>query len=80
MKVETNEGILERPVVLGASDDFWTEVITGVTAGEMVVMKVSAAADDPYGTFRQFRRGGPPGRGGAPPSRGGGPPPQGRPR
>jgi len=80
VKVETNEGILERPVVLGASDDFWTEVITGVTAGEMVVMKVSAAADDPYGTFRQFRRGGPPGRGGAPPSRGGGPPPQGRPR
>jgi len=80
VKVETSEGILERPVVLGASDDFWTEVITGVTAGQKVVMKVSAAADDPYGTFRQFRRGGPPGRGGAPPGGGGGPPHQGRPR
>jgi multidrug efflux pump subunit AcrA (membrane-fusion protein) len=80
VKVETNDGILERPVVLGASDDFWTEVIVGVTAGEMVVMKVSAAADDPYATFRQFRRGGPPGRGGAPSGRAGDPPPQGRPR
>ncbi|MEC9309422.1 MAG: HlyD family efflux transporter periplasmic adaptor subunit [Chloroflexota bacterium] len=79
VNVETSDGILERPVVLGASDDFWTEVIAGVTAGEMVVMKVSAAADDPYGTFRQFRRGGPPGRGGGP-SGGGGPPHQGRPR
>ena len=69
VKMETAEGIVERPVVLGTSDDFWTEVIAGVVAGDRVVMKVSAAVDDPYGTFRQFRRGGPPGRGG------GGPPP-----
>ena len=69
VKVETADGIIERPVVLGTSDDFWTEVIAGVVAGDRVVMKVSAAVDDPYGTFRQFRRGGPPGRGG------GGPPP-----
>ena len=69
VKMETADGIVERPVVLGTSDDFWTEVIAGVVAGDRVVMKVSAAADDPYGTFRQFRRGGPPGRGGGgPPS------------
>ena len=69
VKMETADGIVERPVVLGTSDDFWTEVIAGVVAGDRVVMKVSAAADDPYGTFRQFRRGGPQGRGGGgPPS------------
>jgi len=70
LKMETAEGIVDRPVVLGASDDFWTEVIAGAVAGDRVVMKVSAAADDPYGTFRQFRRGGSPGRGSGPPSSG----------
>jgi HlyD family secretion protein len=73
VKLETSAGIVERPVVLGASDDFWTEAIAGVIAGDLLVMKVSAAADDPYGTFSQFRRGGSSGRGG-------GPPPQRRPR
>ena len=70
LKMETAEGIVDRPVVLGASDDFWTEVIAGAVAGDRVVMKVSAAADDPYGTFRQFRRGGSPGRGSGPQSSG----------
>ncbi|MBC8280708.1 MAG: HlyD family efflux transporter periplasmic adaptor subunit, partial [Chloroflexi bacterium] len=57
-KVETSDGIVERPVVLGDSDDFWTEVRAGLSEGDRVVMQSSSAADNPFGAFRQFRSGG----------------------
>ena len=55
VKVQTEAGIVERPVVLGSSDDFWTEVRAGLREGDLVVMQSSQAATDQFGAFRQFR-------------------------
>ena len=63
-RVQTDLGIVERPLVLGASDDFWTEVQQGLLEGDRVVMQ-SSQTDDPFGEFiRQFRGGGGGGAGG----------------
>jgi macrolide-specific efflux system membrane fusion protein len=37
VKVMVDEEIEERSVVVGISDDFQTEIITGLSEGEMVV-------------------------------------------
>lgn len=55
--VETEDGIVERPLVLGNSDDFWTEVLSGVQEGDRVVIQNSQSANDPFSAFRQFRGG-----------------------
>jgi RND family efflux transporter MFP subunit len=52
--VETESGIIERPVVLGSSDDFWTEVIEGIRDGDRVVMQSSQSSNDPFEAFRQL--------------------------
>ena len=66
VKVQTGLGIVERPVVLGSSDDFWTEVRAGLQEGDRVVMQSSQTATDRFGAFRQFRSfGGGGGRGGS---------------
>ena len=58
VKVQTESGIVERAVVLGSSDDFWTEVVSGLREGDRVVMQGSQTATDQFGAFRQFRIGG----------------------
>ena len=55
VKLQTESGIVEQPVVLGNSDDFWTEVRDGLQEGDLVVMQSSQAATDQFGAFRQFR-------------------------
>ena len=45
--------IVETPVTLGASDDFWTVVTEGVKEGDRIVMKTEL--QDDFGGF------GPPG-------------------
>jgi len=58
VKVETESGIVDRQVVLGGSDDFWSEVVEGLQEGDRVVMQNAQASTDPFETFRQFRIGG----------------------
>ena len=55
VKLQTESGIVEQPVVLGNSDDFWTEVRGGLQEGDRVVMQSSQTATDRFGAFRQFR-------------------------
>ena len=69
VKLQTESGIVDRPVVLGNSDDFWTEVKGGLQEGDRVVMQ-SLQATDPFAEiFRRFRGSG---GGGTFGSRGGG--------
>ena len=54
VKVQTDSGIVDRAVVLGGSDDFWSEVVEGLEAGDRVVMQTSEAASNQFGSFRSF--------------------------
>ena len=56
--LETESGIEERPVVLGDSDGFWTEVRQGIQEGDRVVMQNAQVSDDPFQAFRDRIRGG----------------------
>ena len=56
-RVETEDGIVERPLILVNSDDFWTEVLSGLQEGDRVVMQNSQSASDPFSAFRQLRGG-----------------------
>ncbi|PKB71334.1 MAG: hypothetical protein BZY87_05625 [SAR202 cluster bacterium Io17-Chloro-G6] len=58
VRVQTESGIMERPVVLGNSDDFWTEVKEGLVEGDRIVMQSSQAADPFADAIRRFRSGG----------------------
>ena len=49
--VQGENGLEERPVVLGISDDFWTVVTEGLTEGETVVMDVPPARQGDYYGF-----------------------------
>ena len=72
--LETESGIEERPVVLGDSDGFWTEVREGIQEGDRVVVQSAQVSDDPFQALRdRFRGGGGGGFGG-----GGGAFPRGR--
>ena len=53
VRLQTASGIVDRPVVLGNSDGFQTEVLGGLQEGDLVVRQSSQAADDPFGAFRQ---------------------------
>ena len=68
--LETESGIEERPVVLGDSDGFWTEVQGGLQEGDRVVIQNAQVSDDPFQAFRdRIRGGGGIGGGGAFPGR-----------
>ena len=54
VRVMTDTGIVERPVVLGNNDDFWVVVADGLVAGEMVVVEASEAATQGFGFGRGF--------------------------
>ena len=58
LRVQTVDGIVERPVTLGNSDDFWVVVTEGVTENEQVVLEVRDAGTfgfgGGFGAFRQL--------------------------
>jgi hypothetical protein len=58
IKLETASGIVERIVVLGDSDGFWTEVVEGLQEGDRVVMQSAQVSDDPFQALRDRFRGG----------------------
>ena len=58
VRLQTDSGIIERTVVLGNSDDFWTEVRGGLREGDRVVMQSSQAEDPFSAAIRRFRGGG----------------------
>lgn len=58
VRVMTTNGIQDRAVSLGNSDDFWTVIREGLFEGEQVVVEAAQARTDQFGTFRQFRGGG----------------------
>ena len=69
LRVKTVDGIVERPVTLGNSDDFWIVVTEGVTENESVVLEVRDASTfgfgGGFGAFRQLGGGFGGGGGGA---------------
>ena len=58
LRVSTADGIVERPVTLGNSDDFWVVVTAGVTENETVVLEVRDASTfnlgSGFGAIRQL--------------------------
>ena len=78
LRVLIDGRIVERPVVLGNSDDFWIVIEEGVAEAESVVMQVQEATTQGFGGFGQFAGGfggggfrrGPGGGGGAGQQRG----------
>lgn len=72
VRVATAQGIQERPVQLGPSDDFWVVVIAGLLAGEQVLMPEPASSETRFGGFRGLLGGGRGGLGGGQAGRGGG--------
>jgi multidrug efflux pump subunit AcrA (membrane-fusion protein) len=72
VRVISTEGVDERPVELGASDDFWVVVNDGLVEGEQVAMPAPSASDSGFGSFtggdrqalRALIQGGGGGRGG----------------
>ena len=56
--LDTESGIEERPVILGDSDGFWTEVREGLQEGDWVVIQNAQVSDDPFQAFRDRIRGG----------------------
>jgi macrolide-specific efflux system membrane fusion protein len=52
VRVSTNSGIVDRPVALGSSDDFWVVVAEGLTEGEEVVMPAPSAASTLFGNIQ----------------------------
>lgn len=67
--VVTDSGFVTTPVTLGASDDFWVVVESGITEGQQVLMEVVESVD-PFEQF--FGRGGFGGGGGGPAGQRGG--------
>lgn len=70
VRVSKANTIEERKVQLGPSDDFWVVVLSGVVAGEKVVMPEPAEANTQFSGFRGLLGGRGGGRGGS--GRGGG--------
>ena len=71
LRVKTVDGIVERPVTLGNSDDFWVVVTGGVAENDSIVMEVRDASTFGFGGFGAIRQlGG--GFGGRRPTGGGG--------
>ncbi len=79
VRVSNNGKVVERPVELGSSDDFWVIVTAGLTDGEEVVMPAPSATSTEFGAltfggadpgvvFRQLQGGG--GFGGGRPTQG----------
>ena len=64
--VNADGSIQERPVTLGASDEFWVSIEDGLREGDRVAMEAPEVGTSQF-SFRQFRRS----TGGGPPSRGG---------
>lgn len=60
VKVQTDSGIVDRPVALGATDDCLTEVREGLQESDRVVVQNSLASSSPFGGggFRSFSSGG----------------------
>jgi HlyD family secretion protein len=57
VRVLSGGSIQERPVILGASDDFWVAVRDGLAEGDRVVMEATQASTSQLGfgaTFRQL--------------------------
>ena len=76
MKVVSGTTIVERPVTLGISDDFWVVVEEGLDEGETIVMEVVGSSTSQFGgigaTFRAVGGGFGPRRGGGGGGAGGG--------
>ena len=49
VRVSRDGGIVEEPVVLGNSDDFWVAVLQGLQPGDRVVMQTSEASTTQFG-------------------------------
>ena len=71
VRVMTDQGVTERPVTLGSSDDFWVAVKDGLAEGDRVVLE-SADVSTGDSSFRNLRRA--TGAGGGPRGGGGGRP------
>ena len=52
VRVSTDDGLVERPIDLGSSDDFWVVVTAGLTEGEEVVMPAPSAASAQFGNIQ----------------------------
>jgi len=58
LRVMIGGEIVERPVVLGNSDDFWIVVSAGVAENELIVMEVQGVTTQGFGGFGAGRFGG----------------------
>jgi hypothetical protein len=57
VKVMNGGQLIDRPVTLGNSDDFWIIVSDGISEGDMVVIESEGAGNDQFnfgGNFRRF--------------------------
>jgi multidrug efflux pump subunit AcrA (membrane-fusion protein) len=57
LKVMNGGQLIDRPVTLGNSDDFWIIVSDGISEGDMVVMESEGSGSDQFnfgGNFRRF--------------------------
>jgi len=51
VKVKTDEGVVERKVVTGITDELQTEIISGLNEGETVLIEIKAKATSESGLF-----------------------------
>ena len=56
LRLKTVDGIVDRPVTLGNSDDFWVVVTGGVAENDSVVMEVRDASTFGFGGFGAIRQ------------------------
>ena len=56
LRVKTVAGIVDRPVTLGNSDDFWVVVTEGVAENDSIVMEVRDASTFGFGGFGAIRQ------------------------
>ncbi|MDP6452873.1 MAG: efflux RND transporter periplasmic adaptor subunit [SAR202 cluster bacterium] len=56
VKVVSDGRVLDRPVVLGNSDDFWIVVSEGIAEGDLVIMESEGAQSNQFNFGGNFRR------------------------
>ncbi|SVC47044.1 uncharacterized protein METZ01_LOCUS299898, partial [marine metagenome] len=55
-RVENAKGYIEKPVTLGANDDYWIEVTSGLEENELILLE-SKSADTQQGFAAMFGKG-----------------------
>ena len=55
VRVMTELGVTEQPVMLGSSDDFWVAVHDGLAEGDRIILEAADINSNQF-SFRQFRR------------------------